>query len=141
METIIWYKNKEGLFFITKAEKIFLISFLLFVLSLFILLWVPFPTYNYYIGIKEQNNIIISLSKRQFPLLQESTLYIKEKKYNFQIIKKEAIEGNSYLVTLQLKEQINIKHNTFEIVIKGKKKSKIDEFIKKIRKEWSLSPN
>lgn len=141
METIAWYKNKEGLFYITKSEKTMLFLYILFLIFLLSLLWIPFPNYQHYLGVKEKNTITFSLSKKNFSHIQKSELYIGEDKYNFKIIKKEENELEILFVTIEVKERIKEKHHILEIILKEKKKSRVEKLIETIRKEWSLSPN
>lgn len=143
MESIEWYRNKEGLFNMTKMESVLFVFYTLILFLYFILFFLPLPTYQYYVGNVSDNIILFSISKKHFIYLQESELYIHKKKYHYKIVKKEENLENKgiWIITIKLKAPLKEKHTITSMVWKGKKESKCKKIIEILRKELVISPN
>lgn len=136
METIAWYKNKEGLFFLSPIEKILLILYGMFLLYLVCYLFIPFPIYHHYIAVKEESNILFKMPKKQFATFEGGKLYIKEKNYDFVIMDKEEDIENNWMIKVKIKGNWSEESKIVEVVSKGKRKSKISQFMENRRRKW-----
>lgn len=105
-----------------------------FILSL-IFINIPFNTYKSFNGYifkyKEKFYIRVLINKSDFPIYKKDTLYIKDKKYKYEIIN---IDKKKYILDLRLDSSIKIENNIVIVNIKKEKTTVFKILKNKIKK-------
>lgn len=114
---------------------ILIILFLLFIIFMF----VPFSVYKTFIGnvsiIDDNSYLILDLDSGDFPIDKYKKLYIKSKKYDYEII---GIEDNKLILSINLDDNLKIDKNIITVNIL-KDKTTLFKLIKnKIKKGFDL---
>lgn len=120
----------------TPSEIISWITVLKILLLVFIVFsFIPFNIFKTYIGsinvIENNYYFIAKLGYTDFPIDKSKKLYIKGKKYNYEVI---SIEGDELVLKIDLPDSFKISNNTLIVNILDNRTTLFKIILKKIKK-------
>lgn len=110
---------------------------ILVILLIIVLIFIniPFNIYKSFNGYIFKYNkefyVKVLLNKSDFPINKRNALYIKNKKYNYEVVN---IDKKEYILDLKLEDSIKIDNNIVRVNIK-KEKTTVFNMLKKIIKK------
>lgn len=137
MDKLDIYNNSAIILKRTTPKSIISWITILIILSILILIFIfiPFKIYNTSIGsvIVEENKCYISLNSSDFPIIKDNNLYIRGKKYDYEVV---YIENDNVLLKIDLEDNIRINNNKI-IVNFLKDRTTVFNILKsKIKERW-----
>ena len=116
------------------------IIILILLSTLFItILFIPYNryiTYNGYVMLKDDNSYIsLNINKNDFPIKNKNKLYIENDEYKYKII---SIEKNNLILSIDLKNNIQIKNNLITLHILKDRATLFEKIKNRIKKGFGL---
>lgn len=103
-----------------------------------VILFIPFNSYNSFNGyviIEDNKSYINLINETEFPINKNNKLYIKDKKYKYEVIN---IDNNNILLNVNLDNSIKINNNVVVVNILKDRTSLFKIIINKIKKGFDL---